>query len=290
MISSELHGFRVELTEAHVDERWTMAFAAGLGDLNRVYFDTTDPRGLVAHPLFPVCFEWPVIVASRLVATEPGASTVGGAAVHASHDLVVHRLLRPDETVRTELEIIGVERTRPGVLLTMAQRTLDGEGELVATTTYTTLHLGHDIDGPEHTPPISADAPPPAPTDLDFETTHQVSLAAEAAHVYTECARIWNPIHTSLAVATAGGLPDIILHGTATMAHAVSTVVSHYCADDPSLVRRIGGRFRGMVLLPSTITIRTTAPRVDGQGYVVWFEVQSEDRAAVIDRGYVVID
>ena len=47
-----------------VDARWIMAYAAGLGDQNPVYLDTT--RGPVhAHPVFPVCLEWPVILASR---------------------------------------------------------------------------------------------------------------------------------------------------------------------------------------------------------------------------------
>ena len=47
----------------------------------------------------------------------------------------------------------------------------------------------------------------------------RVPIGAGAAHVYTECARIWNPIHTDTAVTAKAGLPGIILHGTATLAN-----------------------------------------------------------------------
>ena len=82
-----------------------------------------------------------------------------------------------------------------------------------------------------------------------------VNVAAGAAHTYTECARIWNPIHTDKAVALQAGLEDIILHGTANLAHGVSAVVEHV-AGDPGLVRRIACRFAAMVLMPSTLTVR----------------------------------
>ena len=49
-------------------------------------------------------------------------------------------------------------------------------------------------------------------------------VAATPAHVYTECARIWNPIHTDIAVARGGRAARLILHGTATLALAVSRV------------------------------------------------------------------
>ena len=83
-----------------------------------------------------------------------------------------------------------------------------------------------------------------------------MEIAAGAAHTYTECARIWNPIHTDKAVALEAGLPDLILHGTANLAHGVSAVVDHAADGRPELVRRIQCRFAAMVLMPSTLTVR----------------------------------
>jgi acyl dehydratase len=86
-----------------------------------------------------------------------------------------------------------------------------------------------------------------------------VSVGAGAAHVYTEGARIWNPIHTDRAVALAAGLPGIILHGTATLALAVSRVVRADLGGDATRVRGIRARFSGMVGLPSTFVVRGRA-------------------------------
>ncbi len=90
-----------------------------------------------------------------------------------------------------------------------------------------------------------------------------------SAHVYTECARIWNPIHTDLAVARAAGLPGPILHGTATLALAVSRLVERELAGETARVRGIAGRFTGMVSLPSTIVVRAGERRGDGLAFDV---------------------
>ena len=49
-----------------VDARWLMAYAAGLGDTLPCYLDTLRPQSIISHPLFPVCVEWPTILAMRV--------------------------------------------------------------------------------------------------------------------------------------------------------------------------------------------------------------------------------
>ena len=44
--------------EYQVEAGWTMAYAAGIGDMSPVYIDSLRRGGFVAHPLFPVCFVW----------------------------------------------------------------------------------------------------------------------------------------------------------------------------------------------------------------------------------------
>src|SRR5215831_17990681 len=67
------------------------------------------------------------------------------------------------------------------------------------------------------------------------EWSAELPVAPTLAHVYSECARIWNAIHTDRAAALAAGLPDIILHGTATLALAVSAVLRHLRPDEWSV-------------------------------------------------------
>jgi acyl dehydratase len=114
-----------------------------------------------------------------------------------------------------------------------------------------------------------------------------VDVSAQAAHVYTECARIWNPIHTDVAVARAAGLPAIILHGTATLALSVSKVVAHDLGGEPGRVRAVTARFAGMVLMPSTFVVRGRATRA---GHLAFDAVDAAGRPVVADGAVTVAE
>ena len=59
-LHTDVVGKTTEPISHTVDARWIMAYAAGIGDFNPRYLDTQ--AGTVsAHPLFPVCLEWPVV-------------------------------------------------------------------------------------------------------------------------------------------------------------------------------------------------------------------------------------
>ena len=125
-----------------IDERWVMAYAAALGDHSDRYLDTTRRDGVVAHPLFPVGPEWEAIVASRSMSEPLGmtrAEVLTG--VHATHDLTVHRLVRPGDRLSTQLSIVGVTDISPGAKVTTRLITVDQDGQPVATTTQDAIYL-----------------------------------------------------------------------------------------------------------------------------------------------------
>jgi acyl dehydratase len=254
-VPSEVVDARTAPITHDVDARWLMAYAAALGDLSPAYLDTERPGGVAAHPLFPVCVEWPVVLAVRQL--PPLAAHVSHAearrGVHATHDLAVLRPIRAGDVLTTTAEVTGVERRKPGAFLTMVLTTVDAAGEEVCRTTQGSLYLGVDVLGDDR--PAPAAAPPPAAADAPT-ATREVAIGRGDAHTYTECARIWNPIHTDVAVAHDAGLADIILHGTATLAHAISFLVDDAAGGDPTRVKRVRGRFGAMVGMPSTITVR----------------------------------
>ncbi|HEU4366884.1 MAG TPA: MaoC/PaaZ C-terminal domain-containing protein, partial [Methylomirabilota bacterium] len=111
-----------------------------------------------------------------------------------------------------------------------------------------------------------------------------VEVAATAAHVYTECARIWNPIHTDVAVARRAGLSAPILHGTATLALAVSRVLARDLGGEPGRVAAIHARFTGMVPMPSWFTVRGRP--ADGPG--VAFDAVGPDGVPVLSQGVLI--
>lgn len=289
-IPTTLVGLTVEPMVHGVDNRWVMAYAAALDDHRPAYFDTLRPEGLVAHPLFTVCPEWPVIVSSRHAAEERGvkpAETVTG--VHAGHDVTIHRLIRPGDVLTTSLEIVGVLAKRPGALTLTRLETVDEAGHPVSSTTQSGIYLGVPTEGDDRPDPT-----PPAPIEgaerRGEPVTGTVALAAGAAHTYTECARIWNPIHTDRAVARRAGLDEIILHGTANLAHGVTAVVDTRADGRPELVRRIACRFAAMVPLPSSLQVRVWPANDTGDGRrTVPFEVLNHAGAPAVADGLIVL-
>src|SRR6185369_16192275 len=97
-ISRDIVGASAGPLAHEIDARWLMAYAAGLGEAEARYYDTLAADGPAAHPLFPVCYEWPALLALRAVTTSDEMAT---RSVHATHDLVIHRPLRAGETLRT---------------------------------------------------------------------------------------------------------------------------------------------------------------------------------------------
>ena len=137
-----------------------------------------------------------------------------------------------------------------------------------------------------------AEAVVEAPALPDFggvpqcEDEHSIHVREGFANVYTETARIFNPIHSDKAYALAAGLPDIILHGTATMALAVSRLVNEYLDGDSTRVKRLGGRMTGMVLMPTDLTLKV---HHHGEGMLA-FSVLNPDGGAAFSGGFLCYD
>lgn len=262
LLSSSVVGERAGPFEHLVDARWVMAYNAGLGE-----------RSDEVHPLFPVCYEWPVSDAIRAL---PVLKPIAGLLVHAQHDLVVHRPLRVGETVRCSVRIAGVEPRSPGAFLVYRFETHDANGELVTVTHFGALYRGVRLDRA-----AGEAVKDPQPLDAKLEPVAEVAIPATAAHVYTECARIWNPIHTDVAYARAAGLPDIILHGTATLAYSISALLKRW----PHAVRRVACRFAGMVFMPSTLSVHAAR-----EGSAIQFETRNDRGETVISRGRLLLE
>jgi acyl dehydratase len=265
--------------EETIDARWLMAYAGALGETDARYFDTTVGSGPAAHPLFPVCYEWPEAVELRDRAIGPAISPFS---VHATHDLVIHRPPRAGDRLSTTARIVEVRPVKAGSLVIGRYDTVDAAGAPVTTTHYGSIYRGiacgtQAETSAEHSKAARNSSSP------SIRWQAQVPISAQLAHVYTECARIWNPIHTDIAVARAAGLPGLILHGTATLALAVSQVVARELGGDPGLVRGVAARFTGMVPMPSVVTVRGYEPQT---GHVDFDVIDAAGRV-VLGRGVV---
>ena len=277
--------------EHAIDARWLMAYAAALDERAPAYFDTTRSAGILAHPVFPVCYEWSLVldIRARILAAE-----VAMRGVHASHRLILHRRPRAGDRLSTTATVTALERRSPGAYLLTRLETVDAAGQPVTTTDYGSLYLGVDCDAPPRAPGAISEfevSPHGAEGGLHApEWAAEVPIAPTLAHVYTECARIWNPIHTDRAVARDAGLPGIILHGTATLALAISQVLRQHARGAAAPLRSMACRFGAMVRLPSRVTVRGWTPVPSPHGSTVLFEALTENGQPAIRDGQIVFD
>lgn len=280
-LSNQVVGVTAPPVRVDVDARWLMAYAAGLGLADPGWYDTTAARGPVAHPVFTAAPEWVLQTGFRptdgLLA--PGERT---RTVHYGQDVLHHRRLRAGDVAVVSGTVASVDRHRAGTLLTVR---LDGhvDDEPAWTTWNTGLLRGVELTGA----PWALDAPPPLPTIAPGArpvVTSVVEVRAEAAHTYTECARIWNPVHTDVARARAAGLPGLILHGTATLALGVTHALGLAGRPETAPVRRVRARFGAMVPMPTELTVRLL--EVDGDR--LHFDVHDPTGAPVVREGLLV--
>jgi acyl dehydratase len=259
-ISSAIVGREVGPDPQRVDKRWLMAYNAALGEVS------DEP-----HPLFAVCYEWPATNALRV---STGLQEINARLVHAQHDLVLHRRARPGDVLNVMAKVVAATQRGPGAFVVFRLSASAG-AEPVSTTHYGMLYRGVSLEGGDRG---TAEVDDPPRHDKELPLIGNFSVAATAGHVYTECARIWNPIHTDPEYARAAGLPGIILHGTATLALSVSKILERMKID----VKRVRGRFAGMVLMPSTLTVHASRA-----GDAVLFETRDARGQTVIARGRI---
>ena len=137
-----------------------MAYAAALGETAPECFDTTRSAGIVAHPLFPVCYEWPLALVLRARTLGDDIAPRG---VHATHDLTLHRLPRAGDRLRTTAVVTAVESRAPGAYVLTRFETVDAQGEPVSTTAYGSLYRGVACEGADSSPRTERESDAPAP-------------------------------------------------------------------------------------------------------------------------------
>src|SRR6202011_3634157 len=150
--------------EYDVDQFWTMAYAAGIGDSNPRYLDSLGSDQLIAHPVFPVCLatraRWqmePMFLDAGLTPAESIRS------VHVTQDMICHRPIKPPEKLSVTATVTALERRRAGTYLLTSYDIRDTGGATVSTINWGRLWRGVNMTGPER--PALAQVPSCAQTD-----------------------------------------------------------------------------------------------------------------------------
>jgi len=279
-VRSAALGAELDPSTVAVTPRMTLAYAAGIGDVGPRTFDDAGDRPLVAPPAFCVRLEWTVLLGSR-------GATLGLdekerlQAVHVEQDSTFHRPIHPGETLTTRARIVAIRATRAGALVQTRLSTVQTRtGTPVVTSWHSVIYRGVAVAGPDGR---VEDAPALLEPPARLPQRVALPVPREAAHVYTECSGIWNPIHSERRVALAAGLPDVILHGTAAWALAGREVIGTYAGGDPTRLLRLRARFKAPIVPGGAVEIDHGPGTDDGQ---VHFRMTNPQGEVSLDGGF----
>ncbi len=272
-------------TTTLLDARRIMAYAASVNDPNPVYFDDTRSGGLIGHPGLAFSLQWN----SRFQIDRPLNARAAPYGVHATTDLRLHRPFRQGEAITTQGRLIFSKQIKPGVFSVNRYSMRASDGELVAELDYGGIVRGGTLEGSDKVIENEKPWPDHFKNSLNPEWIAPILIPPHAAQIYTECANIYNPIHTERSVALAAGLPDIILHGSATNALSLSEITNRCFDGDPSRIVRLCGQLRSMVLMNTTIQIRCLEQHETAENSrEVYFDVLNNEGKPAIAHGVVV--
>lgn len=217
-----------------VTPRRALAFRAVLAPDDAEALDDADGP-LAMLPMQVVAPEWVLALESRADPAQTLSADEARRGVHAVQDT---RFLRPvlaGESLTVTAELVSVRSSRAGAVATTVYESRVG-AEVVAVSTSVSVLRGVAVEGADAG--TIDDEAWPAFTPTTAGPT-LIATPRGFPHLYSECAEIWNPIHTERAVALAAGLPDILIHGTALWALAGLRT-----APPGSRITRLAARFR----------------------------------------------
>ena len=276
-LSSALVGRESPAASLFLDPRWTMNFAAAIEDHNPRLYDTRQEH-LPVHPMILAQPEWE---ATKLLSDQFELSpTEAERAVEVVHDTRIYRPLRARESLETIARVVGVSRHRAGAWMDLQYDTRTLSEELVATTVTGIVYRDVEVEGRTAEVPRRSQ-----PVGDRRRASAAIELGPAACHVYSECSRIWNAIHTDIAVAEKAGLPGLILHGSATLARGVSEVANRVLDGRIEAVTRIYGEFRALVVVPSSPSIEYGEPAAGSESTP--FEIKTPEGALAVAHGQV---
>jgi acyl dehydratase len=247
----ELAGRRFGPVSWEAAPRRILAFRAALAPDDEAGLDDAGAP-LLALPTHIATPEWlsTLAILDELNCVLPADEAVRG--VHVSQDTYFLAPIEAGDVVEIEAQALGVRASRGGAVLASSFIAKRAGTEIVfSRTTAATIYRGVAAEGGGSVP-----APPPI-TDLwaaPLVTTFR--LPPGFAHIYSECAEIWNPIHTERRIALQSGLPDIIVHGSALWAKAGIALIAAFGDDDPRRLRRLTARFTAPVFAGEPLVLR----------------------------------
>jgi acyl dehydratase len=280
-VDSDIVGRALPEETLLVTTRMALAYAAAIDERARPCNDDL-ADDFMAPPSFCVSLEWRWTLMSR----KQGRGLVPeelSRFVHMGQNTQFLSPIRPGMRVRVTGRTVEVRQTKAGALVrTQLEISDTATGAPLTRTLIASLARGVAVCGPDRSLPDIADITENWSPPAERERT-RLHLDRWFAHRYTECTRIWNPIHTERAFARSAGLAEPIVHGTALWALVGREIVARYAPGAPERLTVLAGRFAAMVLPNSQIVIEHGRLENDGD---IAFVLRNEVGDNAIVQGF----
>lgn len=254
-------------------ERRVLAFRAAISPDDPRGFIPRNNKPLTALPTQAASVEWSLTTRMLQSLLELGLSSDDAErGVVVGQETKFHVPIVAGEKLLVKAHIAGVRPTRSGALVSTIFETRGQDNYLKARTAATTIYrdVACDPAGEPLTPtPI---APPEGAPEFEL------NLPYGFAHVFSECAEIWNPIHTEFAVARRAGLSEPIVHGVALWAMAGRYLCDRLADGDEQRLKSLSARFLAPTPLGASLKFSYKAKQ-SGAAYAM---LLSDGTAAVI--------
>ena len=272
-LNKDLIGKKYDSKTYEVTAEAIEKYARATNDENERYLS----EDVVSTPVFPVV---PAFDSFMSASMDPELGADLMRLVHGSEEHVLHKAIRPGDTLQIEPVLESVETKETGETFTVAAPIKNQDGELVAEVRGTMFIRGSGSgarsaggSGDESVPEVAYEET----TKVDDDQTHR----------YAEASGDHNPIHLDENVAKMAGLPGIINHGMCTMAIAAKGAVNGLAGGDPERIKKVGVRFSKPVIPGQELTTKFWKTAESGGVTTYGFETYNPAGQAVIKGGVV---
>jgi acyl dehydratase len=265
-----------------------MYYAAAIEDDNPLYFNDQG-RTIIAPPMYAVATTWPIsgnileFLEDKSFPTE-----ILKTQVHYTEHLILHKPISAGEKITIKGSIAAITQHHAGTVIVNRYNAYDTNGGPIFTEYIGGMMRGVQCTESRGENNLPIVLKPVLENQPIWEK--QIFIDRMRPYIYEGCTGISFPIHTSINFAKAVGLPDIIFHGTATLAFAIREITNSEAGMDPTKIKEIACRFTGMVIPGSNIKIQLDDKTERGTGQDIFFKVLNDQNQKVISNGYVKIE
>ena len=252
-------------------------YARATNDLNERYIAGDD---IVASPIFPIVPAFQFLMKAGM---DPELEADLMRLVHGEEEHVLHKPIRPGDTLTISPVIESIEAKDGGETFTVKITETNQDGDLVAEVRCTSFIRG---SGTKKGGGAAGPADRQAPAIVH---EHAFKVDEDQPARYAEASGVPNPIHVDENIAKMAGLPGIINHGMCTMAMAVKGAVNELAGGDPTRVKRVAVRFSKPVFPGQELTTKFWKEGTGDGTTVYGFETYNPEGAAAIKNATIEI-